>query len=218
MSIGEFCKIKKENFRFQWETVRLYYRKSWRFALADLALGAVSLFFNPYRICRKRGYVYGETPPSMLHRIAAFSGLASDDSWLELGSGRGKGCMWVAELVGCRTIGLEKVPLFYYVSQAIRWVFRLKRVSYLKGDMGEADFRRATFVYLYSTCMSEETLSLLARKMEALPPGAKVVSVSSPLPEMAHLEPAGSFPLTFPWGDTEGYLHIRSISPQGSRG
>ncbi len=210
MSIGELYRVKKSNVRFQWETVRLYYRKSWRFALADLALGAASLFFNPYRICRKRGFVYGETPPSMLYRIAVFCGLTSEDCWLELGSGRGKGCIWVSELVGCRAVGLEKVPLFFYLSQAIQWAFRLKRLSFLKGDMADADFRMATFVYLYSTCMSEENLSRLAQKMEALPPGAKVVSVSAPLPETAHLSLSGSFPLIFPWGDTEGYLHIRN--------
>ena len=112
MSIGDLYRVKKANFRFQWETVRLYYRKSWRFALSDLSLGFASLFFNPYRTCRKNGSIYGETPPASLRRIASFCDLTSQDSWLELGSGRGKGCFWISHFIGCETVGIEKVPLF----------------------------------------------------------------------------------------------------------
>jgi len=45
--------------------------------------------------------------------------------------------------------------------------------------------------------------------MAALPKGAKVVTISAPLPATPSLVSAGSFPLSFPWGDTEGYLHVR---------
>ena len=212
MSIGEFFSVKQANFRFQLETIRLYYRKSWRFALSDLVLGFASLFFNPYRICRKQGFVYGETPPSSLHRIAAFCELTSEDCWLELGSGRGKGCFWVSQFVGCRTIGIEAVSLFVRLSRSIQRFFGLRRLSFVREDIVDADFSSATFVYLYSTCTSEEDLALLAQRMSALPKGAKVVTVSAPLPDTSHFSRAGSFPLSFPWGDTEGYLHIRNPS------
>ena len=209
MSIGELIKIKKANFRFQRETVRLYYRKSWRFALSDLALGFATLFFNPYRICRKKGTTYGETPPSSLHRIASFCSLSSNDSYLELGSGRGKGCIWISQFVGCRAIGVEKVPLFFHLSRGTSALFGFKRVTFIKADMAEADFSGASCVYLYSTCMGEEELSRLTQKMAGLPQGAKVVSVSAPMPETPHLALRGSFPLSFPWGEAEGYLHVK---------
>jgi hypothetical protein len=212
MSIGEFYRIKKANLRFQRETIRLYYRKSWRFAVTDLALGFASLFFNPYRICRKKGFVYGETPPSSLHRIAAFCQLTSEDCWLELGSGRGKGCFWISELIGCRAIGIEKISLFFHLSRALRCLFGKRRLSFIRKEMADADFSAATCVYLYSTCMSEEDLGALTQKMAGLPKNAKVVSVSAPLPKTAHLVPAGSFPLIFPWGETEAYVHIRGTN------
>jgi hypothetical protein len=90
MSIGDLWAIKKTNWRFQFGAVRRYYPKSWRFALSDLALGFASLFFNAYRVCRKNGSVYGETPIESLQRVAEFCSLTADDCWLELGSGRGK--------------------------------------------------------------------------------------------------------------------------------
>ena len=209
MSIGDFFRVKKANLQFQLETIRLYYRKNLRFALSDLVLGFASTFFNPYRACRKKGFIYGATPPSSLHPISDFCELTSDDCWLELGSGRGKGCFWVSQFVGCRTIGIEKVSLFVYLSKAIARLFRWKRLTFIRADIADADFSSATCVYLYSTCMSEEALTLLAQKMEVLPEGAKVVTVSAPLPDTPHLSHQGSFPLSFPWGDTEGYLHIK---------
>jgi hypothetical protein len=217
MSIGEFFQVKRVNVRFQWETIRRYYRKGPLFALADICLGLASLFFNPYRIARKRGYIYGETPPSSLQRIASFCDLAASDSWLELGSGRGKGCFWVAQFIGCRTIGVEKVPLFFHVAKWIGACF-FPRLTFLNADMADADFSEATFVYLYSTCMGEDALRTLAEKMKALPQGAKVVSVSAPLPEAPHLKRAGSFPLSFPWGETEGYLHLFTLGDAGDEG
>ncbi len=54
MSIGELIKIKKANFGFREKRSAFITRKSWRFALSDLALGFATLFFNPYRICRKK--------------------------------------------------------------------------------------------------------------------------------------------------------------------
>lgn len=209
MSIGELWAAKLANWRFQWRTIRHYYPKSWRFALCDLALGFSSLFFNPYRVCRKNGYVYGETPIESLHRIAALCSLSSDDCWLELGSGRGKGAFWIANFIGCKTIGVEKIPLFFRISNAIRVALRMKRLSFICADLADSDFAKATCVYLYSTCMDNGVIASLTEKMQALPMGAKVVTVSAPLPESNAFRHAGAFPISFPWGETDGYLHER---------
>jgi hypothetical protein len=209
MSIGDLYRAKKAAFSFQKETMRRYYKGNMRFALCDLALCLTSFFFNPYRVCRKNGLVYGETPCQSLHRIADFCGLTSADCWLELGSGRGKGCFWIAHFFGCQTMGIEKVSLFYWVASAIRRLFRFNNLSFIKGDLLKADFSNATCVYLYSTCMSDSDIALLAQKMETLPPGARIVSISAPLPNLSSFSLAGTFPLSFPWGDTEGYLHVK---------
>jgi len=208
MSIGELVRIKFTLVKAQLGTVFSEYPKNWRFALADSLLGLASLFFNPYRACRKRGFVYGETPISSLRRIASFCQLKPEDVWLELGSGRGKGAFWISQTIGCETAGVEAVPLFVNVARAIVRILRLPKISFTCGKMADADFSKATCVYLYSTCMEEEELASLSEKMKALPPGARVLTVSAPLPETAHLPCAGSFPLSFPWGETEGFLHV----------
>ena len=204
MSIGDFVRVKKTLLAEQLSVIRRYYPKSPRFALVDLSLGFFSLFFNPYRICRKSGSIYGETPLSTLHRIADQCRLSSDDIWLEIGSGRGKGCFWIALFTGCRAVGVEKIFLFARLAQFLAALFRLD-VHFYAQEMEEADFSKATCVYLYGTTLSDAEIERLAEKMKALPSGAKVVSISAPLPGWG----CRSFPVSFPWGETEAFLHVK---------
>lgn len=208
--IYRFYQVKKEQWRLQKEVVLRYYPKSFRFALCDIVLGMASLFFNAYRSCRKQGTVYGETPIASFHRIAEFCSLSKEDTWLELGSGRGKGAFWISQFVGCQTIGVENISLFVYVSRIIRMLCRVKNISFVRADMRDVDFSAISFVYLYSTSMADKELIALEEKMGALPSKSRVLTISAPLPK---LEPnfrlAGSFPVSFPWGTTEAYIHER---------
>lgn len=206
MSIGEFLRLKKTLFVEQVYIIRHYYSRSIRFALIDLFLGFLSLFFNPYRICRKRREVYGETPLSTLQQIVDRCNLTSEDTWLELGSGRGKSCFWIAQFVGCRVIGIEKISFFVCLSRLLSFLFSAKTLFYVK-DLSDADLSSATCIYIYSTCLSDEQMSQIARKKSTFLPGAKIVTISAPLPGW---QPCCSFPVSFPWGKTEAYLHQNS--------
>lgn len=204
MSIGEFFRVKTTLWTEQLAVIRLYYRKSLRFALVDLALGICSLFFNPYRTCRKRGEVYGETPLRTVHRIADICELGRSDTWLELGSGRGKSCFWIAEFVRCRSIGVEKVPLFTYVARFLSTLFHIS-ADFQKKDLFDVNFSAATCVYIYSTCFSDEQLLRLSHRLQSLPEKGRIVTISAPLPGW----PYRSFPVSFPWGQTEAFLHFK---------
>ncbi len=181
-----------------------------------LLFSLASLFSNPYRACRKflqkRGekeiYGYGETPFAALETIAEKCRLSPVDHWLDLGAGRGAGCFWMALSTGCRATGVEWVPSFVRLARLIAFLSGSDRVSFECKEMVEADFSQATAVYLYGTCLPDEKVARLAEKMKQLPPGARVVSVSEPL-NAPHLPLVESFPLTYPWGETEGYLHIK---------
>lgn len=211
MSIGDLLRIKRSLWRFKWETIRRYYPQSGRFGFVDLVIGCLSIFVNPYRICRKHQRVYGETPCSALHRIADVCSLSSHDVWLDLGSGRGIGCFWVAQFIGCQTIGVESISIFHWTASVLRRLSGIKRLKFIQADITEVDVSKATCVYLYSTCMSESELEVVAKEMEALPAGAKIVTVSGPLPETKYLSLQGTFPLSFPWGETEAYLHVKKL-------
>lgn len=203
MSIGELFAIKKALLREQFLTLKYYYPKSLRFALLDLALGFASLCFNPYRLCRKRGLSpYGETPLSTLHQIAQFCKLSSSDTWMELGSGRGKGCFWLSLFIGCRTLGCDVIPLFSHLSRFLAFFFCIPS-RFQCANFHEIDLSQATHIYLYSTCTSEEELTALSKKIA---PNTKVITISSPMPSCTLLGSCSAF---FPWGNTRAYLSIK---------
>ena len=137
-------------------TARHYY-KNLSFTLIDLTFGLIALFSNPYRICRKflekKGaeniYAYGETPYSTYERIAEQCGMGSDDVWIELGAGRGKGCFWLAQFIGCKVVGIEWIPQFVRGARLIRWLFRIKKVRFERLDIEKADLGEASVIYLY---------------------------------------------------------------------
>ncbi len=215
MSIGEFFAVKQRILRDQCHAVRHYYKNP-RFALLDLSYGLLSLFFNPYRICRKflqkKGekdiYAYGETPYATLQQLATASHLQPNDRWLELGSGRGKGCFWIAHFIGCQTTGIEWVPHFVKMGRFLSACFRIKNVTFKMQNMEDADFASTSAVYLYGTCLPDDTIHSLVEKMKALPKGARVITISFPLESGAFILKR-SFAVHYPWGETEAYLHER---------
>lgn len=185
-------------------------------AAGNLNIRWTEVFYNPYRACRKfwtprlrfsHHAVYGETPPATLARIAAFGGVQPEDTWLELGSGRGLGCAWVAEAVGCSAVGIEGVSSLYAFS---RLFCKGEKVSFYKGNFFILPWPPATFVYAYTTVFREEELSWLAElACKFLPTGARIVTVSAPLPLREGLEEVGAFPVSYPWGETEAFIHKR---------
>ena len=198
------CFLWKEQGR-----VVLRYYSSLKFAFLDLALGACTLFFNPYRICRKflekRGetdvHAYGETPLSAFQTLAASAELTAQDHYVELGSGRGKTCLWAAHFVGCTVEGFEWVPLFVRLSETLARLFHLPAQFHCQ-SMQDVDLRKATVVYLYTF---DPPRSLLTMQ-----PGARLITISEPFHSDA-FQLIQTVPIAFPWGDTEAYVQQRKV-------
>lgn len=216
-SLRLVARVKSYLLKEQIQVWRRYY-KNRRFALIDLSLSALYLFSNPYRTCRKflqkRGaaniYAYGETPLTTLEHIASAFEIGPDDRWLELGAGRGRGCFWMAQFIGCRTVGVEWIPSFVKRANWIRTQFCPNKVTFTQIPLREADFSQATAVYLYSTCMPADEIEDLVTQMAMLPAGSKVITISEPL-DFPSYSLVKSTAVSFPWGDTDAYLHIKVL-------
>jgi hypothetical protein len=192
-------------------TVKTYYRHP-RFALVDLLFACIALFVNPYRLCRQfaqkmgrkedRIYgIYGETPYSTYEKIVRECGLGPEDTWLEIGSGRGKGCFWLSHFVGCRVIGVERVPFFSACAAFLQRLGRWRHLQFICGLVENISLPSVTFVYLYGDFPPL-----------TLPKQAKILSISEPLAEMRVLK---SFWVRYPWGRTRAYLQIQSQNQHG---
>jgi hypothetical protein len=176
------------------------YYKNLRFALIDLTFGLIALFSNPYRICRKflekRGekdiYVYGETPYTTYARIAKECGLSPNDAWIELGAGRGKGCFWLRLFIGCRVVGVERIPQFIFLAKLLQWIFRISKIEFRKENIEKTDLKEGTILYLYGLFPE--------LKLEK---GARIITTGEPLAGYRIIK---SFWVRFPWGRTTAFL------------
>ena len=194
--------------REQLQVCRRYYR-NWRFALADLLLGLSSLICNPYRLCRKRGEIYGETPITTLQEIANRLALTKEECWVDIGAGRGKGALWIATWVGCRVVAIEKIPYFSRVAWGIARLLRLHKLAVAPLDASKYIYSGATVAYLYGSSWSDQLWEEITRRLRTLPQGARVVSISAPI-ERNYFKLVDSFPVQFPWGETMAYVSCRN--------
>jgi hypothetical protein len=194
--------------------VRGSYDRSWRFALLDRVLLVVGCFQSPYALCRRffalqgSGHlgVYGETPLRVVQKLASIAAIDSGDVWVDLGSGRGRSCFWMAHFTGCSSLGIEQVPSLIRQGQWVARLFKVPNVRFEETNWRCSSLSTATCLYFYATLASDEELADLSRKIcQECSLGVRIITISTPLPILPY---CWEFPLTFPWGTTLGYLHI----------
>lgn len=191
------------------------YYGNFRFAKVDLRLLSRYFWDNPYRISRKfmqehgasgiELYSYGETPLTTLHIICQKAGVTKEDSFLELGCGRGRTCFWLREWVGCTVLGIEQVSTFVDIANGVKACFHVDGVSFVQGNYQTADWGKPSVVYLYASNLHENEIKALAIRLRGLPKGVKVISVSYPIPGLTVLR---RFQALYTWGNADVYIQV----------
>lgn len=186
------------------------------FLVYERAFKKAYRFVNPYRLCKEFAHkkkealsdVYGETPLPVLAEIARQCGLKADDTLLELGCGRGRGAFFLSHLTGCRTIGIDWLPFFIDTANAIAesTMPRLP-VQFRCQDMQNADFSKATAIFLYGTCLSDEAIFKLIERFKHSPSTVRIITISYPLADYSpYFRTIEQFSALFPWGEGEIYI------------
>jgi SAM-dependent methyltransferase len=152
---------------------------------------------NPFRV--KEAFPYGETPLCSLKQIADWCGLSSQDRFVDLGCGRGRGVVFLSHFYGCEAKGIDRTSSFIQRAQKLR----VLRASFSVGDLRKFDFSQATFVYFYGTTFSDEFVAELSKALKKLPPKSKIVTVSYPI---EGFEVKDQFTISFPWGKGDVFL------------
>lgn len=203
---------------FEGLRIALRYYRNFSFMLGDLLLAGHYLFRNPHQVSKrfmkqkgeKNIYTYGETPLSTLDKIMRQCGVLSKDVVYEVGCGSGRTIFWLHHFVKCRAVGVDYQPTFIHRANRIKKWLRLDQIQFLLQDMMEADYRRATVLYLYGTCLEDKEIEKLATRFRDLKRGTKVITVSYPLTDYSNdFALAKQFTAHFPWGKAEIYLNIR---------
>lgn len=190
------------------------------FLKVDLSLLLSYCFISPFKISKdflirkgeKEIYAYGETPLTTLEQIAEKCDFSPKDKVIELGCGRGRSCFWLNHFIGCSVIGIDYIPEFIEKANQIKQRFDVSGVQFRLEDMVRSDLSEATVIYLYGTCLEEDSIRKIIANIEKAPPGTKVISVSYPLTDYVSspsLEVMRVFPAKFTWGIGDVYLHYR---------
>ena len=118
------------------------------------------------------------------HNIAdamlRLASVTADDVVYDLGSGDGRIPIIAAQKYGARGVGIEIDPTL--VERAWRIANEAEvanRVSFIVGDLFEADLGKATVITLY---VSPNMMKMLAPRLRALKPGTRIVSHQFPMP------------------------------------
>lgn len=189
------------------------------FMKLDLSLLLMYFFQSPYSISKRflmeKGeeevYAYGETPLSTMDIIARECRIQKEDTFFEIGSGRGRVCFWVHSFIGCKVVGIEFVPKFVSCANRIKDRLNVSGVQFRQEDMLKADYTGATVCYLYGTCLSDESIEALIKKFSLLPVGTKIITVSYPLSDYEggeRFEVMQRFSAPFTWGTGDVFLQV----------
>lgn len=211
--------VKGRNFKEYLKVLYRYYRKP-AFAKVDGSLVLMYLFDNPFSISRRyfmhrphqQEFTYGETPLTTLEFISKEARLTSEDVVYDLGAGRGRNCFWWRSFIGCKVVGVEMVPDFIIRAKRIQRKLGLEGVDFIQEDFLKTDLSQATVIYLYGTCLEDETIQKLITHFKTLKPGTRIITVSYALSDYTKeslFETMKCFPSRFTWGQADVYIQIK---------
>ena len=120
---------------------------------------------------------YASTPQAVVDAMLELAQVTSDDVVYDLGCGDGRIVVAAAKGPGARGIGIDIDPERITEADALaRREGVSHRVTFILGDLFQADFHDATVVMLY--LQPEPNLRLRPRLLAELRPGTRVVSHS----------------------------------------
>lgn len=153
-----------------------------------LPAALLALALSEGLIARDQSRVEGRTPDIHFtptrHNIAdamlRLAGVTSNDVVYDLGSGDGRIPIIAAQKYGAKAVGVEIDPRLVEISWRIANEAEVaNKVSFIVGDLFEADLSKATVVTLY---LSTSIMQILEPKLRALKPGTRIVSHQFSMP------------------------------------
>ncbi len=156
-----------------------------------LAVAVLALALSEGLIARNQSRVEGRTPDIHFsptrHNIAdamlRLANVTADDVVYDLGSGDGRLPIIAAQKYGATGVGIEIDPRLVEISWRIANEAEVaNRVSFIVGDLFEADLSKATVITMY---LSTSIMKMLEPRLRALKPGTRIVSHQFAMPQWA---------------------------------
>lgn len=189
-----------------------YWRLHWALSRAYRGDGALRVMCregNATGLSRDQ-LVYGETPALSMLAMLARAGVSGDDTFFDLGCGRGIALLSAALEWPLRATGIDAIPTFVERGNALAQRLGIgDRARVLQGDFLEADLSEGTIFYAASTTFPAEVLDAVAARIatRSTPPRRplRFITLSQPLLPPWKLTGKGQYPMT--WGWNTVYFH-----------
>jgi SAM-dependent methyltransferase len=146
--------------------------------LRAAAFGVVAAIFLQQQ--RAPDIYFVPTWQPVVDQMLELAGVGKNDVVYDLGSGDGRIPIIAAQKYGARGVGIELDPKLVEISkQVAREAEVADRVTFIQGDLFQADISRATVVTLFlSASVNAELEPKLRRELR---PGARIVSHQFPI-------------------------------------
>jgi SAM-dependent methyltransferase len=135
----------------------------------------IELHAAPQRPSRTPDIFFVPTWSPVADEMLEFAGVTSDDVVYDLGSGDGRILILAAQKYGARGVGIEIDPKLVDISRQVARDGEVEsRVTFIEGDLFDADISDATVVTLYLSYSVNRRLEPKLRR--ELKPGTRIVS------------------------------------------
>jgi 16S rRNA A1518/A1519 N6-dimethyltransferase RsmA/KsgA/DIM1 with predicted DNA glycosylase/AP lyase activity len=124
--------------------------------------------------------IFVPTRESVADQMLTLAGITAQDVVYDLGSGDGRIVMLAAQKYGARGVGIEIDPKLVATAREVAKVGEAEnKVTFINGDLFEADISSATLVTIY---LSPSVNARLEPKLrQQLRPGTRIVSHQFPI-------------------------------------
>jgi predicted RNA methylase len=139
----------------------------------------VRLWVVPRPPRREPDVPFVATPQPTVEEMLTLARVGPNDVVFDLGSGDGRIPIVAAQTYGARAVGVEIVPKLVELSRRVaEQAGFADSVSFIEGDLFDADLSRATVVVL---CLSSDVNAKLEPTLRRLRPGTRIVSRQFPI-------------------------------------
>lgn len=173
---------------------------------------------SPFSLVKREGkrapvhienLTYGETPGLTILKILQEVSPTTKDHFVDLGCGRGLTTFFVRLALGIPATGVDLIPSFIKKAEKLAQQLKIDKINFIRENLAWLTLDQVgqgTIFYLTSTTFEDELLAKIALRLDLLPQGIKLITLSDALP-------SNKFQVTkvqryhFSWGQTDVYFH-----------
>lgn len=131
--------------------------------------------------------VFVPTPRKIALKMLKLAQLKEGEILCDLGCGMANLPILAASKFGAKAIGVEKIPIFYFIGKARARLLGLReKVKITRGDLFQQDISKADVVTIYLSMQANARLKEKFKK--ELRPGSRIISRGFKIPDWPLLE------------------------------